>query len=258
MKKTVVSFSIVAAALTATPSFAAVIVTDGRVVAGALASVTGGSTVNQSNVDSFTGKVRSLKTSVTSTSTNPAQQVVSSATSVSAIFKSASAGSVIVNLSRNFQGINTSGSQNNQGDGGASNFIYRFTPTVNTVLNLMANVTAQGSGRGLNLFGFQGFRVTANGITVLNGINVFDPTFSGATSVNLDRGVLYTLAFDNFSNVSGALPSDLNGSVRGELTFNIGNAAVPEPATWAMMIVGFGLIGGAMRRRKATVRIAFN
>ncbi|OYW46189.1 MAG: hypothetical protein B7Z08_06740 [Sphingomonadales bacterium 32-68-7] len=26
--------------------------------------------------------------------------------------------------------------------------------------------------------------------------------------------------------------------------------AVPEPATWAMMIIGFGVIGGAMRRRK--------
>ncbi|MBU0801782.1 MAG: choice-of-anchor C family protein [Alphaproteobacteria bacterium] len=27
-------------------------------------------------------------------------------------------------------------------------------------------------------------------------------------------------------------------------------AAVPEPATWAMMILGFGLVGGAMRRRR--------
>jgi hypothetical protein len=26
-------------------------------------------------------------------------------------------------------------------------------------------------------------------------------------------------------------------------------AAVPEPASWAMMISGFGLVGGAMRRR---------
>ncbi len=26
--------------------------------------------------------------------------------------------------------------------------------------------------------------------------------------------------------------------------------AVPEPATWAMMITGFGLVGGAMRRRR--------
>lgn len=28
-------------------------------------------------------------------------------------------------------------------------------------------------------------------------------------------------------------------------------AVVPEPATWAMMILGFGLVGGAMRRRSA-------
>jgi hypothetical protein len=27
--------------------------------------------------------------------------------------------------------------------------------------------------------------------------------------------------------------------------------AVPEPTTWAMMIVGFGFVGGAMRRRRA-------
>jgi hypothetical protein len=33
---------------------------------------------------------------------------------------------------------------------------------------------------------------------------------------------------------------------------------VPEPSTWAMMIVGFGLMGGAMRRnRKVTARIRF-
>jgi PEP-CTERM motif len=29
--------------------------------------------------------------------------------------------------------------------------------------------------------------------------------------------------------------------------------AVPEPASWAMMIAGFGFIGGALRRRKASV-----
>jgi choice-of-anchor C domain-containing protein len=38
---------------------------------------------------------------------------------------------------------------------------------------------------------------------------------------------------------------------------NVSIAAVPEPATWAMMIMGFGLIGGALRSRKAaTVRFA--
>lgn len=36
-------------------------------------------------------------------------------------------------------------------------------------------------------------------------------------------------------------------------------AAVPEPATWAMMITGFGFVGGAMRnrQRKTKTRIAF-
>jgi hypothetical protein len=33
--------------------------------------------------------------------------------------------------------------------------------------------------------------------------------------------------------------------------------AVPEPATWALMITGFGLIGFAMRRRRQDVRVRF-
>ena len=34
------------------------------------------------------------------------------------------------------------------------------------------------------------------------------------------------------------------------------NANIPEPATWAMMIGGFGMVGGAMRRRAAKVAFA--
>lgn len=33
-------------------------------------------------------------------------------------------------------------------------------------------------------------------------------------------------------------------------------AAVPEPATWATMLIGFGVVGGAMRRRKIVARAA--
>jgi hypothetical protein len=33
-------------------------------------------------------------------------------------------------------------------------------------------------------------------------------------------------------------------------------AAVPEPATWAMFIGGFGLVGASMRRKRAAVRFA--
>lgn len=33
-------------------------------------------------------------------------------------------------------------------------------------------------------------------------------------------------------------------------------SAVPEPATWAMMIGGFGLVGGTLRRRRAVATLA--
>lgn len=35
-----------------------------------------------------------------------------------------------------------------------------------------------------------------------------------------------------------------------------GTAAVPEPATWALMIAGFGFTGAALRRRRTAVRFA--
>jgi archaellum biogenesis protein FlaJ (TadC family) len=37
---------------------------------------------------------------------------------------------------------------------------------------------------------------------------------------------------------------------------NEGLVTVPEPATWAMMIVGFGLVGFATRRREKMARVS--
>jgi PEP-CTERM putative exosortase interaction domain len=38
---------------------------------------------------------------------------------------------------------------------------------------------------------------------------------------------------------------------------NLAMAPVPEPATWAMMIAGLGLVGGMMRRRAGAARVTF-
>jgi hypothetical protein len=44
------------------------------------------------------------------------------------------------------------------------------------------------------------------------------------------------------------------GSLAGNVTF----AAVPEPATWALMILGFGLVGGVLRRKERETRVRYN
>jgi hypothetical protein len=36
-----------------------------------------------------------------------------------------------------------------------------------------------------------------------------------------------------------------------------GLAAVPEPATWAMMLIGFGFAGSAVRRRRSSVKVTY-
>ena len=46
-----------------------------------------------------------------------------------------------------------------------------------------------------------------------------------------------------------------SGSFSGSVGFISG---IPEPATWAMMISGFGMIGGAMRyNRRRTVKVSY-
>jgi hypothetical protein len=56
----------------------------------------------------------------------------------------------------------------------------------------------------------------------------------------------FTLA-RNYNPESGELPF-----VRVAINSSTGGA-VPEPATWAMMIAGFGLVGAVSRRRRAAV-----
>jgi hypothetical protein len=50
----------------------------------------------------------------------------------------------------------------------------------------------------------------------------------------------------------------LNAAANAGTAFNVGGSlsfsdVVPEPASWAMMIAGFGLVGAAMRRRSAAL-----
>ena len=72
-----------------------------------------------------------------------------------------------------------------------------------------------------------------------NGIS----EFWNLSDLFLDAGT-YTLTI-NGNNSS-------TGSLGGTVTINAVNA-VPEPGTWAMMLIGFGAAGFAMRRRRQPV-----
>lgn len=63
---------------------------------------------------------------------------------------------------------------------------------------------------------------------------------------SLDATHTFTVAYDPINTVF----ADTGQSV-GSAFFQQNIAAVPEPASWAMMIGGFGLVGGAVRRRRA-------
>jgi len=47
------------------------------------------------------------------------------------------------------------------------------------------------------------------------------------------------------------------GTVEGRLVISDVRGAVPEPVSWAMMVGGFGLVGGVMRRRGVRTTISF-
>ncbi|MEO7410613.1 MAG: PEPxxWA-CTERM sorting domain-containing protein [Sphingomicrobium sp.] len=63
--------------------------------------------------------------------------------------------------------------------------------------------------------------------------------------------------FTNFSGLAGTFDRLTFDGINGEGGFQLDNinlraveGAVPEPSTWAMMLIGFGAVGYSMRRRR--------
>lgn len=82
---------------------------------------------------------------------------------------------------------------------------------------------------------------------------------SGTGSFFQLPGSLQTRSFEN--NGSNPLIRQTNDNVAGQYLFQVRggrievpSGAVPEPSTWAMMLVGFGAIGFGSRRRRASLK----
>ena len=94
-----------------------------------------------------------------------------------------------------------------------------------------------------------------NLLTVYSGVNatgsiVYQGSFGQNCSPNC-TAVRNSVTFAGFGR-SATLQPNANGTGIDNLLI----AAVPEPASWGLMIIGFGALGYALRRRSAT-RVSF-
>lgn len=56
---------------------------------------------------------------------------------------------------------------------------------------------------------------------------------------------------DHFSfRIADTCPGQVDACAFSRDVFAAGGGGVPEPATWALMLAGFGLVGGAIRRKR--------
>jgi hypothetical protein len=89
---------------------------------------------------------------------------------------------------------------------------------------------------------------------IINGISYAAQIEDGPAGQSLNvNGINIVSGALNWIQVIGSFAPPPRGGVAnytGNLTFT---AAVPEAATWAMMMLGVGMIGGALRRRKQNV-----
>ena len=177
-------------------------------------------------------------------------------------------------------GYDSTGQFGAVGDLSGASFVAKYLFDTSTGFTYADGVTASASGG--TLYGNSpliGASVAINGnAPVAFGGNLFstihnsqDPSFSYQFSeVDDNSSNLYNEVYD-FSLQSFGSPSFASYDADVSTFQNAGNfstpgaygslinshlaissGAVPEPASWAMMVGGFGMIGGAMRRRQRT------
>lgn len=111
--------------------------------------------------------------------------------------------------------------------------------------------TPFGAGTATNLLAG---RITTDGagffVYFNQGLDV--PRLVYSTNLNDETADLKILA--RMTNLAGS-----TGALAGftAANFDIAAAAVPEPAVWAMMLAGFGVVGGAMRRTRRQMHAAY-
>src|SRR5436305_419728 len=105
------------------------------------------------------------------------------------------------------------------------------------VLNILGGGSVTFSNVEFDTNGNQHFGISSNDNRIFSSV-----TFDNLWSFNEDGAHIAPQRFDSIRQVSIDLANSRGGGV-------------PEPATWAMMIMGFGAIGGTMRIRGRRLRV---
>lgn len=144
-------------------------------------------------------------------------------------------------------------------DTDAGTYAYSFDGGAFLDLAFTDNVAINGAGNDLVLFEMgnvlDGWNVTIGGVTL-----PFLPVDTGfdEAGFNLDAAAFDLTAFGiapggevsslrlSFAPAATVASTSLVGALNSAPV----GGAVPEPATWAMMILGFGAIGGMLRRSR--------
>ena len=108
-------------------------------------------------------------------------------------------------------------------------------------------------------FQFTGNQLDNDPPGTVRPVSSFNVTFNGVTNTITpasNSGAMFQTFTSTYEVLTGgpvtlAFSQNAGGDeFRGSIIDSISIAAVPEPATWALMLLGFGVVGSAIRRRR--------
>jgi len=119
--------------------------------------------------------------------------------------------------------------------------------TFDTLDGIQYNVTFWLAGNPDGLPVAKSVLVSATGAT--DGLFSFDSTGASKNNMGWSKYTYNFLASGTSTTLSFA---SQNAGAYGAALDNVSVSAVPEPATWALMLIGFAAVGFGMRRRSPT------
>jgi hypothetical protein len=163
-------------------------------------------------------------------------------TTVTAVWNSAESGTVEMTWGYDFavQDWSLSGRAKTS----ATNWIYSFQAAGDGEFLFNYDVRLiSGYPFGMRIVGFGGLPTIGRD---------WSPSETGVAVVPLVAGQIYSIGFGNYGDFGAntTIASRFHSKMSWEIVYSAFPHSVPEPATWAMVIAGFGMVGAAARRRR--------